>query len=99
VIVTARAQQGGVVISMRISPDLPSYCVVSITTASSPRAISSWTTACFDQIAGNNDTLILTGNGGDNSAAQNYRGSYIINVVLSLQGSTCDAQAVPFTAT
>lgn len=99
VIGTARAQQGGVLITMRISPDLPSYCVTSITTASSPRAITSWSTACFDQIPGNSDVIVLTGSGGDNAAAQNYRGDYIINVVLSLRGSACAAQSVAFTAT
>jgi hypothetical protein len=99
VIGTARAQQGGVTITMRISPDLPSYCVTSITTATSPRAITSWTTACFDQIEGDNDVVSLTGSGADNSAAQNYRGEYVINVLLSLQGATCPVQVVSFTAT
>lgn len=99
VVASATAQQGGVTITIRISPDVPSYCVTSVNTVSAPRAITSWTTGCFDQIEGNNDSVILTGRGGDNAAARNYRGQYVIDVVLSLRGVSCPVQVVPFTAT
>jgi hypothetical protein len=94
----ARAQQGGVSVTLRLNPDLPYYCVASVTTTSSPYPVTSWTTGCFDQIERDADVVILVGTG-DDVDAQNYRGDYIIDVVLSLNGNTCDVQAVAFSAT
>jgi hypothetical protein len=70
---TAVAQQGGVSITLQLKPDLPDYFVAAVTTRSTPYPVTSWTTACFDQIEGNNDVVNLIGTR-DDVDAQDYRG-------------------------